>query len=271
VRELAKKIIIKAGLRKVFVSIHIIFRRLYNFIFFTKKNKLAIGERNSYCIPFQWITVDQFGAELNVNFESRDTFSDLDNKIDYIYCAHVFEHVTDEGIFETFKKLKKNINKGCIIRVEVPDVSIVINDFWTNRKIYSELALHLKSDMAIRKPLEPQYQQEHLGFVCLISCHKEGDHHIPILIEYEKLLEVCSSRDLDKICSQLISLQTKDQLNTHGHINYFYERKLRTLLQELGFESIEKCATGESKNKFPLEIERSHRGHFSLILEARYK
>ena len=269
-RKLIKLCITKIGLKRYFIFLHVYFRKWYNIFFCKQKSKLALGERNIYCVPYEWITVDRFGAELNVDFESQNTFEMLENKLDFIYSSHVFEHVTDEGIVETFKKLKKNIKQGCVIRVEVPDVVVAIDDFRGERKLYKELAYNLRKDMASRKPAELVYQQDHLGFVCLLSCYKEADDHTPVIIEYDNLVQLCATSDYDTICKTLISLQTNEQLATHGHLNYFHEQRLKTLLEIIGFENIKRCQIGSSFYDFPIEIERGHRGHFSLILEGRY-
>ena len=269
-RNLIKRIISFVGLKKIFIHFHVALRYFYNKIF-ANKNKLAIGERNIYCIPYEWITVDEYGAELNVNFEIEDTFINFQNKIDFIYSAHVFEHVSDEGLMSTFKKLKKNLNKGCVIRVEVPDVQIVIDDFLYDKKIYNEIGLECMNDMKLRRPGRKEYQQDHLGFVGMISCYKENDLHIPVLIDYDELVKICKTKDYDYICHKLISLQTSQQINTHGHINYFYEEKLSKLLTSCGFIEIQKCEIGVTYNKFPLNIERKHRSHFSLIMEGVYQ
>ena len=98
-----KKIAIFFGLKNILIPLHVFLRKVYN-IFKSSKNKLAIGERNVYCVPFDWITVDEYGAELNVDFESSETFAGLNSKIDFIYSAHVFEHVSHDGIISTFEK-----------------------------------------------------------------------------------------------------------------------------------------------------------------------
>ena len=265
-----KKIAIFFGLKNILIALHVFLRKVYN-IFKSSKNKLAIGERNVYCVPFDWITVDEYGAELNVDFESPDTFAGLNNKIDFIYSAHVFEHVSHEGIRSTFEKLKNNLNEGCIIRVEVPDVEIVIDDFFKRGPLYSELSMECLDNMKKRKPNLTEYQQDHLGFVGMISCYKENDVHIPVLIEYDNLIKICDNKDYDNICSELISLQTPEQVATHGHINYFYEERLKNLLELCGFSNIKRSSTGKSNYNFPLGIERSHRSHFSLIMEGVYK
>lgn len=267
-----KKFLSFLGMKKLGIVLHMFLRKVYNKVCYKRKNKLALGERNNYCIPFEWITVDEYGAELNVNFESKNTFFGLQNRIDYIYSAHVFEHVSDEGIISTFQKLKKNMNAGCIIRVEVPDVEKIVLDFLGDRVIYDELAAECMNNMSTRRPGLLEFQQEHLGFVGILSCYKENDLHIPVLISYDELLELFNNcnNDINKLCNSLISLQTLDQLRTNGHINYFYESKLKTLLEGIGFVNVSRCDVGLTHNQFPLDIERVHRAHFSLIMEGVY-
>ena len=268
-RNKIKKLILFFCLKAIAIRLNVFLRKIYN-LFNSSKNKLALGERNSYCIPFEWITVDEYGAEFNANFESPDTFAGLNNKIDFIYSAHVFEHVSDNGIKSTFEKLKNNLNTGCVIRVEVPDVKVVIDDFLKRGPLYSELSNECLDNMKTRKPYLTEYQQGHLGFVGMISCYKENDLHIPVLIEYDDLVKICDSKNYDQICSDLISLQTPGQLATHGHINYFYEERLKILLESCGFSEIKRSSTAKSNYNFPLGIERSHRSHFSLIMEGVY-
>ena len=75
-----------------------------------------------------------------------------------------------------------------------------------------------------------------------------------------------------EFCAWAVSLQTPEQLSTHGHQNPVNYEIVCGLLKELGFEKISEKAYGESAiagfRAGRRKIERPDRAYLSFYIEA---
>jgi predicted SAM-dependent methyltransferase len=57
------------------------------------------------------------------------TIPEKDNSIDLVYLSHVIEHLDSEEIELLFKEILRIMKPSGILRISVPDISILVNDY----------------------------------------------------------------------------------------------------------------------------------------------
>jgi SAM-dependent methyltransferase len=255
----AFKIIIDKALSFVFGNK--VYRRLCTGNF--SSTKLAIGEMNRYGIDSSWITVDMNGADFNVDFRYERKLPKASNSVSLIYCSHVFEHLTDDTLLGILSECHRILEPGGTIRIEAPDVLKIINAFKQNDVTF------FYNLMSNKEKKSPNVEKVFMG---LLACHIKNDVHTPVnydpTLMREKLLELAD----EDFALWAISLLSKDEIITGGHINAMSFRKISQLLQKAAFSIIDEVETGTS-NSLEMSnelkgIERIHRGYYSIIVEA---
>jgi hypothetical protein len=254
---------IKPFLKKIIFLLPSIYRRLFI------KNKLAFGERYWYKYQLNFLCIDHEQGDLNINLEN-------DNRINFknveqIYTSHMLEHISEEKGLIFLKSCLNILGKNGVIRIEVPDVDILIKDYLDSRK-FTKSAQAQNEKLLIKKyGFDKSYSSPHVSFSGYISCYVDDrDFHAPILTDEKLFNDKLNSLSTAEFCDWLISIQNKNQLKTHGHINWFNFDKLKSILTELGFTKIDRLSIGESNNNFDLSLERpGERSLYSLIVEAR--
>lgn len=238
-----------------------IYRRFCTQNFSSKK--LAIGEMNRYGIDSSWITVDMAGADFNVDFRYERALPKAPNSVSIIYCSHVFEHLSDDTLLGVLGECHRLLEPGGTIRIEAPDVLKIIGAFKQNDLKFFDNLMSNK---------EKKYFSVEKVFMGLLACYIENDVHIPVNYDSTLMKEKLHELEEEDFARWAISLMSKEEIITGGHINTMSYRKISKLLQKTGFSNITEVQTGISNSvqmsKELKGIERTHRGFYSVIIEA---
>lgn len=253
---------VKSKLTKIYFN-------LYRFFKNPDSSYLAIGESKEYFPPPYWTLMDIKESDINVNFEETN-YKVNNSQLKFIYSSHCIEHLSDDAINYLFNELFISMKQDSVLRIETPDVKKIIGDIKDNRNIdyLKKIQKENLKNLVMNRNMDDIYGELHVAALGLISCYVD-EIHIPVTSSKEVFEEKLYSSTLDEFCLWAISLQSKEQLVTHGHINFWYFEKLKKALEFAGFKTIEKCESNQSSNDFDLSLERSHRKEYSLIVEAK--
>lgn len=89
-------------------------------------------------------TINKHFNLFNLNWNDRIVLQDLrktfpwkSNSVDVIYCSHMLEHMTKVEGQRFLKECYRVLMPGGIVRILVPDLSLLVNDY-VNKKIPAE-------------------------------------------------------------------------------------------------------------------------------------
>ena len=93
--------------------------------------KLNVGCGTDY--KKGWINIDNNSDnnidKLDLNWDLRDPLPYEDESVDYIFNEHFFEHLApDEGV-AVMKDLRRVLKPGGVLRIAMPDLEGVINNY----------------------------------------------------------------------------------------------------------------------------------------------
>ena len=247
---------------------------LYRFCFGKDMARLALGETiDAYKYP-RWHLLDIKNSDININLETVYYTIPL-NKVKFCYSSHMFEHISDEAASYLLQQVFSSMDIGGIVRIEVPSSDKILDDYRHNdgRPIAHYFTESNKDTLCRVDGYADKYGTLHIGTLGAISCvhmnYGGGKYnHVPVYVsvqEFESQLKILTNNEF---CEWAINLQTEAEKSQHGHINYWSESKLIDFLETAGFSGVKVCNEGQSEYGFDLSIERSHRGFYSIIVEA---
>ena len=254
--------LIKSTFKKIYFNIYRFFNK-------PNTNYLAIGESKEYFPPPYWTLMDIKKSDININFEKTD-YKINNSNLKYIYSSHCIEHLTDDAINYLFKEIFANMSEDSIFRIETPDVKKIIQDYQSQKNIdyLKKIQQENFENLVLKRKMDEIYGEMHIAMLGLISCYIDLTH-IPVVSSKEIFEEKLHSLSIDEFCYWAISLQSKEELLSHGHINFWHFERLYDTLKKIGFSSIQKCRNNQTFNKFDLSLERFHRRDYSLIVEVK--
>jgi len=240
---------------------------------FLKSGLIAIGERNDYPIPSKWITVDWRNADYVLNLQESPALPFKNDSQDVIYSSHMVEHIPQASFKSLLRECYRILKPGGHIRIETPDSERIVNEYVRGNAGFFGKVLASNMEILIdRHGYGEEYGTRHIVMLGLISCyvHPVKKTHIPVLADKSTIDEKVSRLSLEEFCEWAISLQSKEQLLTGGHINAHNFSKMKRALEDAGFGDVKRMETGKTKiSKTDFNgIERESRGYYSLIVEA---
>jgi hypothetical protein len=265
---------IKSLIDHLKMTIKYIHFNFYRLCFGKDITRLALGESmNAYKYP-RWHLLDVKNSDINLNLEILDYTIPLD-KVKFCHSSHMFEHITDEAASYLLKQVFLSMETGGIIRIEVPSSDKILDDYRKNegRPIARYFSESNKDTLVKVDGYADKYGELHIGTLGAISCvhvnHGGGKYnHIPVYVDIKEFELQLKMLNNDEFCEWAINLQAEEEKSQHGHINYWTESKLTDFLETAGFSKVKICNPGESEYGFDLSIERTHRGFYSIVVEA---
>ena len=247
---------------------------LYRFCFGKDLARLALGESmNAYKYP-RWHLLDVKDSDINLNLETCNYTIPLD-KVKFCHSSHMFEHISDEAASYLLQQVFLSMKIGGIVRIEVPSSDKILDDYRANdgRPIAHYFSESNKDTLVRVDGYADKYGELHIGTLGAISCahvHNGGQkyNHIPVYVDIQEFERQLNTLNNNEFCEWAINLQTEQERSQHGHINYWTESKLTDFLENAGFSGVKVCNAGESEYGFDLSIERTHRGFYSIVVEA---
>lgn len=179
--------------------------------------------------------------DINFNLMDKQPFLLEDSCAELIYCSHVIEHLTDDAVAHLFSEVLRILKPGGIFRVSTPDISLAWQAY-------------------LRKDRHFEYFQMNPGsmeqaFVMLFAStvsagfNLDVPDHITLKkwsdAELTKMLHKYDMEAVVEIISQYINFEAH-HLHPNGHINWFHEKKLTSLLGNAGFATIYHSGFGQS-------------------------
>ena len=258
---------------KAIIKKHIVspFLSIYRKKFIRKK--IAFGEKSWYKIQTRFLCVDISESDININLETDD-FHDYFHEVDNIYTCHTLEHVNEKNVDRFINQSFIALKKGGVLRIEVPDVDLILEDYLSSGKYIESIAKENKNTLVDKMGYNELYSENYIAFVGCVSCfidYTKSTNHIPVTPLIDIFKEKLNSLKKEEFFDWLISLQTEAQIKSHGHISWYNYEKLFNKLKKAGFKKIVRVKPGTSNYDFDLILERPNdkRANFSLILEAK--
>jgi len=121
-----------------------------------KKNYLNLGCADMYKDNF--INVDYFdNGKIDYGMDLRYPFKIESNSIDGIFSEHTFEHLSHKEVDNALSECYRILKNGAIIRIIVPDLSILIRKYYENDAAWFESWYNLVLDHPSRNNLKKYY------------------------------------------------------------------------------------------------------------------
>jgi SAM-dependent methyltransferase len=239
-----------------------------------RSGQVALGERNAYGFYGGWITVDQAGADHNVNFRDHERLPFPDGSQSVVYSAHMIEHIDLETLKHLLRESFRILKPGGFIRLEAPDSEKSIKAYRENDVAVFKPAMDVLDEVLVRRLGWPaEYGEPYMAFMSVISSYELPgvEATVPVKVSKREMDEKLASLSLDDFLAWAVSLQTPEQFTSCGHVNPLYPAKIERLLKEAGFREV--AFMEPRRTRIPdvwLEtIERTHRANYSFFVEAK--
>lgn len=230
---------------------------------------LSVGEQNRFCVAPNWITVDLDGADYNIDLRKKERLPFKDGSISLIYSSHMIEHLNDETCQFFFQEASRLLSKNGVLRLEAPDTIKIVDAYKSKDIGFFEKMLNKDE----KKRLGVEFDLFDV-FVGLLSCYIVEGKHIGVKVPRDEALSMLNSASPEEFAKWCISFQDDWQKLSGGHINPITYKKLKNNLIDAGFTNISEMSIGQSKSTLMQSklknIERTHRGYFSVIAEAAF-
>jgi len=235
--------------------------------------KVAFGEKHQYALPYSWILVDNEDADVQIDLCSLKPFLFRAESLSVIYSAHMIEHLPENALIHFLNESYRTLKSGGFIRLEAPDAGKALQYYkdGDSSAYWDYFAAANQKHIVERLGFSSEYTAAHISLLGLFSCYIFKNTQIPV---YASKMEVdlqLQKLSLNEFAAWCVSLQTPDQRQTGGHINYFTRQRLSHLLTQAGFRNV--SCTENRKTAIPnikiTSIERVERGFYSLYMEAQ--
>ena len=245
---------------------------LYRRMLRPSKRYLAVAEQNYLThFPPEWTSVSLESADITVDLETDYRF-DL-TEVEFAYSGHTIEHLSDDAVRRLFRNLCWSMKKGGVIRIECPDLDMLLDDYKcvhnNDRKLSKQMMAHFEA--WIKPEKNSVYAQEHLLLLAGIVTYfdRKQNKGLPPVCSAEEFAEKMSTLSNSGFGDWAVSLLTPEQLrDSHLHRNWFNFDKLNKFLTEAGFSGVVRCMANESRYKFRMNINRKYRSWCSIFVEA---
>lgn len=229
---------------------------------------VALGERNTYRIPTNWVTVDWGEADFVVDFSELKPLPFADASQRVVYSAHLIEHVSQEVLEHLISESFRVLRSGGYLRLEAPDAERIVSAYNSHDAGFLG---QLSFGSLVESGMSPEYGEDHITLIGSLSNYISKDCHVPVLATRAEVDEKLGNLNLEDFGRWCTSLQTEEQRRSGGHVNAIYFSKLESLLRRAGFASVDRMQNRHSR--IPgikiARIERTHRAFYSLYVEAR--
>jgi hypothetical protein len=253
------------------VSLRFIYFRLYRKFFKPNKSYIAVCEKNNITLfPPEWTSVNLENSDIIINLEENDLI--LEN-IQYAYSAHTIEHLSNSTVKRLFSSIYSSMKKGGVIRIECPDLDMLLNDYKcinNNGRVLTKRMLDEVRSWNMPK-VDGLYEQEHIMILAAIVSYFDKKYNMPLppLCSLEEFNDKMRTLNNAEFGDWAVSLLTPEQLsNSFEHRNWFNFNKLRRMLEGAGFSEVTKCDSEETHHGFRMNIARKHRDWYSIYVEA---
>ena len=250
---------------------------LYRRLFRPSPHCIAVAEQNYITVfPPEWTSICIENSDVIVDLETDYKFAL--NDVRFAYSGHTIEHLSNEAVRRLFRNVAKSMGKGGVIRVECPDLDLLLDDYKCvynrDRKVTKEM-LQFAERWNMPQVIDARgidvYAQEHIKILTGIVSYFDRKYNMA-------LPPVCSAEDFNERIATLsnrefgdwaVSLLSPDQLrDSYLHRNWFNFAKLQEFLTEAGFSDVVKCGPRDTHHKFKMNINRTHRSWCSIYVEA---
>ncbi|MCI5120199.1 MAG: methyltransferase domain-containing protein [Candidatus Electrothrix sp. AUS4] len=204
-----------------------------------------------------WTNVDFMHPGTVISKRSKNTIShDLltleplpieSGSAELVHSQYTIEHITDEAAAVMFKEVYRILKSKGVFRVIVPNneldfIAYKNNDisffYWRHYQPYSK---------RLCPPSIEQVFLEHFATNAAIS-HPDGSATPIDDNEFKQIFSRNTFAEAMSICTSRCSVK-KQKLYRYNHINWWTHNKLRTMLEEAGFETTYIVAPGQSSTQ----------------------
>lgn len=192
-----------------------------------------------------WINLDyceDFGEKsYDINMVNHDLCSMKplpfeNDSFKIVYSSHCIEHIPDAPVMFLFEEIRRILRPGGVCRIVCPDIDIYYEAYKAGSPYqfssYSRNPNRCLGDFFLSE------------FAAALAQSNGGPYSEE---EIRKVFYEKSKEDaLEFFCRQIpVKNQTK---NLQWHMNWFNERKLRTLMVNCGFRNVKTCSLGCSRS-----------------------
>jgi hypothetical protein len=255
----------------VYLRGHAWYFALYRWLLRPSSKYLAVAEQNYLTgAPPEWTSVSLDSADILVDLETEYDFKLHD--VRFAYSGHTIEHLSDSAVRRLFRKLFDTMRPGGVIRVECPDLDMMLDDYkcvQNNERKVTRQIMAVTAGWNMER-VDPRYAQDHLRVLAgIVSYSDRNSNMLTPLCSAEEFNERISTLSNEEFGDWAVSLLTPEQLrDSHLHRNWFNLRKLQAFLTTAGFSGVVRCEPAVTHYGFRMNINRTHRSWCSLYVEA---
>ena len=219
------------------------------------------------------------GAKAPLDATSRFPFAD--GSVALVFSSHFFEHVDDDTAANLFREAFRVLGPGGVLRIAVPDFELALR-----RYIAGDDRFFDQGDVG----LAPRYEnwrahgvsltlENKLSFLFCGYSNKDDNGNWPpwrfdasyycgpVMADREKIAAFARSGDVSGLSRYLVALAPKDAFDL-GHINWWTEGKVRSMLEAAGFRRVERSAYRRSTVRELRATAFDNRPELTLFVEA---
>lgn len=196
-----------------------------------------------------WYAYPKYFIDYEYNLMSLKRLPFSDNSVNLFYSEHVFEHIPDEYCLYVFKEIHRSLVSGGGFRVVVPDADLIYNNFFIENLQFFEK--WIKKDNATLTE----------AFLILTA-------HPRIPINDADIKNNMLKMEKEEFLNYYSNNLEYDYRRAGEHINWFNIVKLKNMLNDAGFKTINRTKPQESIFKEIRGDRFDTRGWYSLHVDA---
>ncbi|GAB1545562.1 hypothetical protein NUACC21_82380 [Scytonema sp. NUACC21] len=246
-----------------------IVRKLENFLRFSGKRFVSLGDTNSSFYRPGWETVDLINADHIIDFR-KEKLPFRNETIDVIHLSHVIEHISYEDGLRLFEEIYRCLKPGGCCRFSTPDMDLLLERYRdANWRFFLQADGNYILSRVCKADLPPESLLIHNRLVGWFASYSgrldTGGGPVVDKQLIEEKLATLSKYEFRDWC---VSLLQQDRIHAHIHL-YDYE-ELRHSLEKAGFQKIRKVSFGESDCQYMINPSIDILKHkiYSLYVEA---
>lgn len=179
-----------------------------------------------------WYTLDCYlEADIKADLRRCKPLLLDDNQLEKVFSSHCIEHIETHHLQYLLKELYRCMKPGALMRLACPDADLAF-EAYKNNDIEWFNGIHTKGEIGAK-------------LVNTFVSYEAGQGGPPV--EEDVVREKFESLSKDEFIEWAISLCDRSKRYI-AHINGIYYEKLEKLLEEAGFENIERSSFNNSKD-----------------------
>lgn len=218
-----------------------------------------------------WFDSEPIFLDFAVDLERQEQWPIDDSEYDLVYSSHTLEHISDEAVTRTLEEMYRVLKPGGWVRINVPDMNYIMEKYDQGAvSWFTEVWPHrYPQDTDHPGPDCPDGFELEFYLLVFFASHLVTKRRVEL--DYAAVREELAADDLSE-AFQRYSGRIKDEwqrAEPRLHRNWFTPDRLRRLLKEAGFETIEQRDCNKSRIDEFCYPEFDNHELMSVFMDAR--